>query len=103
MDLETAVETLQELIDRVVAVRLSSNEADGEPFRVAQIDYLAKREHRCVVVRVDSEGIMRYLRRPVADVTRNPLCFDADATIARSPLDEVKAAVERYAYDIVGA
>lgn len=100
MDLETAIETLQELIDRVVAVRLDDA---SEPFRVKQIDYLAKREHRCVVVRVDPEGYLCTMRRPVADVTRSPLCFDADATIARTPPVEVRAALERYAFDAVGA
>ena len=103
MDLETAVEALQELVDQVVTVRLSDNGNSVKPFRVKQVDYFAKREHRCVVVRVDPEGYLCSLRRPVADVTRNPLYFDADATIARAPLADVETAVERYAFDCVGA
>ena len=104
MDLETAVETLQDLIGRLVAVRVSDSVfATGEPFRVEQIDYLANRERRCVMVRVDSLGIEHHLRLPVADITCDPMYFDADAAVARAPLANVRRVVERYAFDRVCA
>lgn len=98
MDLVAAIKTLRELVGQSALISRMGVQADrANPFRVAQIDFLASRENRCIMGRTLPDGTYESHRRPVVDITADRKFFEADAAVADARVEDVRATLMQHA------
>ena len=96
MDLDTAINTLNELVGRTLT-RKGNVEISplGPLFRVVRIDYFSQPDLRCVIGCKYPNGSLHLKRRPVGDFTGCEKYFDAEAVISAAEIGELRRAVEQ--------
>lgn len=93
--LATAIETLEELVGRMVTVRRGFDTHDHwPPYHIEKIDYGADSDLRCVVMRTFPNGSREYIRRSIGQVTSERKYAEANAIITSADSEDLWAALD---------
>ena len=96
--LRAAIETLQELIGRTIAVNRGMQSQDfWPPYRIIKIDYESERDFRCVVGRIFPNGSRQYIRRSVLQAIGEHRYIDADNLVSKAEERDLLEALKNVA------